>query len=148
MASAISDSNVSTSGPNTKCCESHTRVTAASTSARMDAYWRFKSMRGTCMAGGLFAECIAQRIAAIPTEALARDLHAGGRLPALVFRGVEQPLHARHRLARKPAGDDLRHAQLLLDEPLEDGVELFVRRQRVLVRLVRAQLRRRRLGDG
>ena len=56
---------------------------------------------------------------------------------------VDHAHHAAHRLLGEPAGDDVGHAAVLLDVGLEDGVELGIGRQRVLVRLVGAQLGRR-----
>ena len=93
------------------------------------------------------AEAVGDRIAAVAAEVLQRHLHARRRLPALVFGDVEQALdlHApssRSKPAATIAGDRL----LALDQPLEDGVEHVVGRQRILVLLVLAQLGRRRPG--
>src|SRR5258705_9186957 len=63
----------------------------------------------------LFAKRVGEGIPAVASEALSRDLDAARRPPPLVFRRVEQPLHARDGLAREAARHDLRHAQLLLD---------------------------------
>src|SRR5271156_2719528 len=47
VRAAISRSSASTSGPRIKCCESHTRAIAASTSSRLASYWQRKSSSGT-----------------------------------------------------------------------------------------------------
>ena len=94
------------------------------------------------------AEAVGDRIAAVAAEIPRRDLHARRRLPALVFGEVEQPLDPRHHLGRsKPAATIVGERLLALDQALQDVVEHVVGRQRILVGLVLAQLRRRRLGD-
>ena len=50
--------------------------------------------------------------------------------------------------ASKPRADDFRLAQIFHDIQIQNRVQNFIRRQRILVRLVGPQLRARRLGDG
>jgi len=81
----------------------------------------------------LFPKCVRERIAPIPPKALARNLDARRRLAAACIPPRTAALHPYHRLASEAARHDLRHAQLLFDKTIEDRVELFVRRQRILV---------------
>ena len=53
-----------------------------------------------------------------------------------------------HRVSRQPGGDDVGQRLQLHHVGFQNGVEDFIRRQRVLVSLVGAQLRGRRFGDG
>ena len=58
---------------------------------------------------------------------------------------AHQPQHAAHGRRVEAGGDDLVGRLVLLDVPLQDVVEHVVRRQRILIGLVRPQLGRRRL---
>ena len=93
------------------------------------------------------AEPVRDRVAAIAPEAAAADLHAGRRLPAFVFGGVQHLLDAHHDRARRNGRRDLVDRLLLLDEARENRVELVVGRKRVLVGLVRPKLRGRRTRE-
>ena len=113
-------------------------------SAPVRAQQRLVRLRGDL---ALIAEAVDDRIAAVAAEILAGHLHAGRGLAALVFGEVEQPLDLLDGLEIVPAGDDLGDAHLALDEAAQDVVEHVVGRQRILVLLVLAQLRGRRLRE-
>src|SRR4030095_4670993 len=81
-------------------------------------------------------EGVGDRVAAVAAEGARRDLHAGGRLAALVFRGGEHAPDAVDCGAVVAAGDDVVARHLALDQAFEDAVELGIGRQRVLVGLV------------
>ena len=61
-------------------------------------------------------------------------------MPSLVFAEDHQLQHAPHQLLREPALDQAPRAEVLLDVPAQDLVQLVVRRKRVLVGLVLPQL--------
>ena len=99
-----------------------------------------------------FAKRVRHRVAAVASEALARDLNTRRRLAALVLRRVEQALHTCDDLACEAAGDDLVDALLSSTSPLRIASSTSYGRQRILIGLVGPQLRgrrlrQRRLGD-
>src|SRR5207253_11405767 len=77
-------------------------------------------------------------------EGAGRDLDADGPLPPLVLVAVDHGDHPLDRLRVEAARHDVGHALVPLDVAFQDGVQLGVWRQGVLVRLVRAQLGRGR----
>ena len=92
----------------------------------------------------LAAKLVRDRQAPVAAERLRADLDPGRRLAALVLGAVDEPDHLVDDLLGQAAADQLLAALVLLDVGLEDRVEQVVGRQRVLVALVRLQLRRRR----
>src|SRR5437867_2053142 len=95
----------------------------------------------------IVAEAVGDGIAAVAAKVLFRHLDARRRLPALVFGNVELPVDPRHHFGREAGCDDRGQRLLALDQPLENSVQHLVWRQRILVGLVFAQLRRRRSRD-
>src|SRR5262249_31432092 len=87
------------------------------------------------------AEAVDDGVSAVAAEILQRHLDPRRRLPALVFGKMQYALDLHDRLAVETFGDDLGDRLLALDQTLEDLIEHIVRRQRVLVGLVLAQLR-------
>src|SRR6266702_8598071 len=70
-------------------------------------------------------------------ERLARHLQSGRGLAALVFVQINQSNDSLHSRFLKAAGNDFRGRFALHHVSLENRVEYFVRRQRILVGLVR-----------
>jgi hypothetical protein len=87
------------------------------------------------------------RDAAADAEGEGGDLQAGGGLLALVFVEVDLADDVVDHGLVEALGDEVGAGQAFLDVTLEDGVERLVGRQAVLVGLVGAQLRARRLVD-
>src|SRR5215472_16821546 len=87
------------------------------------------------------AEAVDDRVAAVAAEILQRHLDAGRRLPALVLGKMQHALDLHDCLAVEAFRHDLGDRLLALDQTFEDLIEHIVRRQRVLVGLVLAQLR-------
>src|SRR5438034_2424046 len=83
---------------------------------------------------------VRDRIATVAAETLARRLHAGGRLPPLVFSGEQHILDAADHFAGVAVGNDVVDAALVLDELVQNGVELGIFRKRVLIFLVGPEL--------
>src|SRR5215212_10546649 len=90
------------------------------------------------------AVSIRDRHPPIPPERLRRDLYPRRVLASLVLGQVDEAQHAVDVAGVVARPDDLVAAHVLLDVGLEDGVEDRVRRERVLVALVGAQLGTRR----
>ena len=105
---------------------------------------RYIGLRDGC-AG--IAEAIDDRITAVAAEIAERYLHAGRGLPALVFGEIEHALDPQHGIAIDALCDDVGNRPFMLDEFFQNPVEQFVRRQRILIGLVFAQFRGRRLGE-
>ena len=100
-----------------------------------------RSATGCATSRGSSGPAVRDRRAAVPAERLRVELHARRRLPALVLGAVDQrAARARRRRASKPVREQLLARAVLLDVLLEHAVELGVRRQRVLVELLRPQL--------
>src|SRR5262249_62380200 len=95
-------------------------------------------------APGLLAELVDDGETPVLAEGARRDLDADGALPPLVLVAIDHGDHPLHRGRVEATRHDLRHALVALHVALEDRVELFVGRQRVLVPLARPQLGRRR----
>ena len=93
------------------------------------------------------AEAVDDRIAPVAAEILQRHLHARRRLPALVFGEIEHAVDAAAPCRGRSPPRRCRRRLLALDQPLKDRIEHLIGRQRILVLLVLAQLRGRRLGD-
>jgi len=62
---------------------------------------------------------------------------------ALVFVEIDPTLHPAHCFLIEPAGNDVASAQIFFHVKMQDLVEDFVRRQEILVFLIRFQLRAR-----
>src|SRR5687767_2017364 len=84
------------------------------------------------------------RIAPLAAEGAARDFRPRRRLLPLPFAGADQVQHALYGLALEACRDDLLARLLLVDMAQQDRVQHLIRRQGILVRLVLAQLGRRR----
>src|SRR6266545_1632501 len=95
----------------------------------------------------LAAPAVRDRRAAVAAERLRSQPHARGRLAALVLGAVDHRDRALDELGIEAVGRELLARAVELDVRLEDPVEHVVRRQRVLVELVRAQLGARRPVD-
>src|SRR4029079_1118211 len=80
-------------------------------------------------------------------ERLRGDADRRRGLSALEFVRVDELEETRHEVAVEAGRGYLVDLLPLLDVELENGVEHLVRRQRVLIRLIRTQLGRRRLRD-
>src|SRR5690242_12351529 len=93
------------------------------------------------------AKSIDDGIAAVAAEILQRHLHSRGGLPTFVLSEVQHALNPLYRFTVETFLDDLRNRLLPLHQTLEYRVEHVIRRQRILIRLVLAQLCRRRTGD-
>src|SRR5208283_5020469 len=93
------------------------------------------------------AEAVDDRVAPVAAEILWPDLDARRRLPALVFGEIEELFDSAHRVRVVALRDDVGDPHLLLDQTVENAVKNGVRRQRILVFLVLAQFRARRLGE-
>ena len=94
----------------------------------------------------VIAKSVRHGITAIAAEIPAGDLDAWRCLPPLVFGDVQQTVDPRDDVAVKVLSDDRRQRLLPLNQPLKDRVEQIIGRQRFLIGLVFAQLRRRRPG--
>src|SRR5439155_21296989 len=93
------------------------------------------------------SEALSNRKAAAHAEGARRNLQPGRCLAALVFAERHFVDDLVYDGGREAALDDLVFAQILDDVSLEDRVEHFVRGQRVLVFLVRAEFSARRFAD-
>ena len=102
--------------------------------------------RGPAPARRLTRPAVRDRRAPVAPERLRPQLDAGRRLPALVLRAVDQSHRPLDELAVEPVGGQLLARPVVLDVGLQDAVELGVRRERVLVELVGAQLGGRRVA--
>src|SRR5665213_1330811 len=102
---------------------------------RTSAAPRRRSGRKKTAAGGSSGDsapvAVRDRIAPVAAESAAADAHAGRGLAALVLIAFDQVEHPTNGRAIKAARLDLVHRQVLLDEGLEDGIQYFVRRQRI-----------------
>ena len=74
-------------------------------------------------------------------EGAVGHFQAGRRLLALEFRAADEPEHAPDGVCFESGRDDRVRRLVMLDVTLQDRVEDVVRRQRVLVGLVRPQFR-------
>src|SRR3989442_1042692 len=93
------------------------------------------------------AEAVDDRQTPVTPEGPRGDLDADGSLAPLVLVAVDHADDLAHRLRVEAQGDDVGDPPVLLHVSLENGVQPGVGRQRVLVRLVRAQLRGRWAGE-
>src|SRR6185437_9146947 len=107
--------------------------------------WGFAGLGGRQPLG--VGEAVRDWIAPVAAEGAARDLYARRGLAALVFGAVEHTPDAPHRGFVMAARHDLVHRHFVLDKTFENVVEFVIRRQRVLIGLVRLELGGRRLGD-
>src|SRR3954452_8913375 len=78
----------------------------------------------------------------VAVERLRRDADARWRLAALVLGQVDQTDHAADLLLVEPTGAQFFGIEVLLDVALEDRVQNVVRRQRLVVALLVAELGR------
>src|SRR5437588_803296 len=90
---------------------------------------------------------VRERHPAIAAEGSRSDLDAGRRLAPLVLGAVDEVDDARHRMRVVPGRHQLFIAAVVLDVAAEDGIQLLVRRQRIAVLLLLAQLSRGGLGQ-
>ena len=103
----------------------------------------FRRPAERCARSNLATKRVGDRIAALLAERPLADFDAGRRLPALVFRRVEHFPDPADRPDLVAAADDLRSAHILFDQTVQNIVEIFVGRQRILVLLVGPQFRPR-----
>src|SRR5689334_17793090 len=82
------------------------------------------------------------RITPVLAEATRRDANSDRGLASLVFVYFDEAHDFADMFRHKTLSNDFRWAQVALDVSLEDGVKDIVRRQRVLVGLIRTKLRR------
>ena len=75
-----------------------------------------------CAARQTSAELVGDGVAPVLAKTTLGDTRAHRCLAAFVLGGVEQPLDAGDRLARVPERDDLRDAQFVLHQSVEDAV--------------------------
>src|SRR5579862_124176 len=87
----------------------------------------------------LIHETLRDGHAAAHAEGMARDLQTGNGLRPFVFIQIDLADDPPHRGFVKTAGDNIPPGNVLLHVKLEDAVEQIVRRQGVLIRLVRLQ---------
>src|SRR5436309_698887 len=104
-------------------------------------------MRGTCVntasapkAREALSPTVRDRRPPVATERLRRQAHARRCLPALVLRAVDQFDGPGDDVWIEPVRGQLLVRAVMLDVSLEHLIELGVRRQRVLVQLVFAEL--------
>ena len=97
--------------------------------------------------GRLAAPAVRDRRAPVAAERLRAQPDAGRRLAALVLGPVDERHRPLHDVGGEAVRAQLLERAVLLDVRLEHPVEIRVRRQRVLVELVGAQLRARRPLD-
>src|ERR671934_376158 len=107
---------------------------------------RFSRASGFSRAGAraLTAPAVRNRRPAIAAECLRRQADARWGLPALVLRAVDQGERPLDDVRVETVGGELFARAVLLDVCLEDAVERRIGWERVLVELVRPQLRARR----
>src|ERR1700738_3161216 len=84
----------------------------------------------------LSAESIDDGIAALLADQPGRDLHARGRLAALVLRSFKQTPHSVDGCDIEPFPRQLFGGKVALDQAFQDRIEHGIRRQRILVLLV------------
>ena len=92
-----------------------------------------------------FGEPLGDRYAAADTEGFRGDPQPGGCLTPLILVEIDQANDFAHGRFGKTSRHNLRSRFPLNHVKVENGVEFFVRWQRILVALVRAQVRRRAL---
>ena len=93
------------------------------------------------------AVAVGDRHAPVAPERALGDLDARRGLAALVLGQVDEPARRVAPPLGQPLGDQLLAAEVQLDVAVQDAVEQLIRRQRVLVALVWAQLGRGRALD-
>src|SRR4051794_19115344 len=122
-------------------------VSVMPTSRPRSAVRRLRAASMVAWIVSALAPAARDRQSAVAAEGAQRDLRTGWVLPALVLRGIDKTDDAFDQVTVVARGEQRRAAHVAFDVVVEDGVELFVVRQRVRVELVRAKLGRWRLAD-
>src|SRR5438552_14700217 len=100
-------------------------------------HWVAGSIPARCRISWLIDVFLRDRHLAANAKRAAGDLQSGRGLFALVFVEIDAALHPAYGFFVKSPGDDVARAQVFFDVKLQDLIQNFVRRQGVLVFLVR-----------
>src|SRR5690606_1806979 len=138
---------------NTRGCAATGRTSppssAASTPspARSPRWTTERAFRDASFAPTSFLVAVGDRVAALAAEGAAADLGARRGLVPLPLARAHQLQHPRDHVLVEAGGDDLAARLLAVDVTAQDAVEHVVGRERILIKLVGAQLRRGRPRD-